>query len=47
MPRTYVLIPGAGGTARYWFRVAPMLANAGHRVAALDLPNWPGATLAD
>jgi pimeloyl-ACP methyl ester carboxylesterase len=47
MSRTYVLIPGAGGTARYWFRVAPMLANAGHRVEALDLPNWPGATLAD
>ena len=47
MPHTYVLIPGAGGTALYWSRVAPMLADAGHRVAALDLPNWPGATLAD
>ena len=47
MPHTYVLIPGAGGTAFYWSRVAPILADAGHRVAALDLPNWPGATLAD
>jgi pimeloyl-ACP methyl ester carboxylesterase len=47
MQRTYVLIPGAGGTAQYWYRVAPTLADAGHRVVPLDLPNWPGVTLAD
>jgi len=42
-----VLIPGAGGNARYWSRVTPLLADAGHEVFPLDLPNWPGATLAD
>ncbi|MDF2747383.1 MAG: alpha/beta hydrolase [Propionibacteriaceae bacterium] len=47
MQRTYVLIPGAGGTAQYWYRIAPILTDAGHHVAPLDLPNWPGATLAD
>ncbi len=47
MQRRYVLIPGAGGNAQYWYRVTPLLAGAGHSVAPLDLPNWPGATLAD
>src|SRR5215216_3942495 len=47
MQRRYVLIPGAGGNARYWSRVTPLLANHGHEVFPLDLPNWPGATLAD
>jgi pimeloyl-ACP methyl ester carboxylesterase len=47
MQRTYVLIPGAGGNAHFWYRVTPLLADAGHQVAPLDLPNWPGATLAD
>jgi pimeloyl-ACP methyl ester carboxylesterase len=47
MQRRYVLIPGAGGNARYWSRVTPLLADAGHEVFPLDLPNWPGATLAD
>ena len=47
MQRRYVLIPGAGGTAQYWYRVAPLLADAGLAVVPLDLPNWSGATLAD
>ena len=47
MQRRYVLIPGAGGTAQYWYRVTPLLADAGFGVVPLDLPNWSGATLAD
>jgi pimeloyl-ACP methyl ester carboxylesterase len=47
MNRTYVLVPGAGGDARYWRRVAPLLRGAGHRAVAVDLPNDPGATLSD
>jgi pimeloyl-ACP methyl ester carboxylesterase len=47
MQRRYVLIPGAGGTAQYWYRVTPLLADAGLVVVPLDLPNWSGATLAD
>jgi pimeloyl-ACP methyl ester carboxylesterase len=35
---TYVLIPGAGGDAWYWHRVAPLLTDTGHRVIAVDLP---------
>jgi pimeloyl-ACP methyl ester carboxylesterase len=35
---TYVLVPGAGGDARYWQRVVPLLAAAGHRAIAVDLP---------
>ena len=35
---TYVLIPGAGGAAWYWSRVAPLLESAGHRAVAVDLP---------
>ena len=35
---TYVLIPGAGGVAWYWHRVAPLLRAAGHVVTAVDLP---------
>ena len=35
---TFALIPGAGGTAWYWHRVAPLLAAAGHQVIAADLP---------
>lgn len=35
---TYLLLPGAGGAASYWSRVAPMLVDAGHRVVAGDLP---------
>ncbi|MBO0851402.1 MAG: alpha/beta fold hydrolase, partial [Pseudonocardia sp.] len=35
---TYVLIPGAGGDAWYWHRVAPLLRERGHEVIAVDLP---------
>jgi hypothetical protein len=36
--RTYVLIPGAGGTAWYWHRIVPLLREAGHAAIAVDLP---------
>jgi hypothetical protein len=36
--RTFVLIPGAGGTAWYWHRVVPLLRRAGHEAVAVDLP---------
>jgi pimeloyl-ACP methyl ester carboxylesterase len=35
---TYVLIPGAGGSAWYWHAVVPLLEAAGHEVVAVDLP---------
>jgi pimeloyl-ACP methyl ester carboxylesterase len=35
---TFVLIPGAGGSAWYWSRVTPLLERAGHQVIAVDLP---------
>lgn len=35
---TYVLIPGAGGSAWYWHRVVPLLRQAGHEAIAVDLP---------
>src|SRR3954464_15090128 len=35
---SYVLIPGAGGSAEYWSRVVPLLEQAGHRAIAVDLP---------
>jgi hypothetical protein len=35
---SYVLIPGAGGAAWFWHRVVPLLQDAGHEAAALDLP---------
>jgi pimeloyl-ACP methyl ester carboxylesterase len=35
---TYVLIPGAGGNALYWSRLAPELRRRGHDVVAVDLP---------
>lgn len=34
----YVLIPGAGGSAWYWSRVAARLESAGHTAVAVDLP---------
>jgi hypothetical protein len=35
---TFILIPGAGGSAWYWNLVAPDLIAAGHRAIAVDLP---------
>jgi pimeloyl-ACP methyl ester carboxylesterase len=46
-PSTFVLLHGAGGSAAYWRQVVPRLGQAGHQVIAVDLPNWPGATLTD
>jgi pimeloyl-ACP methyl ester carboxylesterase len=37
-PRSFVLIPGAGGAAWYWHRVVPLLRQAGHEAIAVDLP---------
>jgi hypothetical protein len=37
-PRTFVLIPGAGGAAWYWHLVVPLLREAGHEAIAVDLP---------
>lgn len=35
---TFVLVPGAGGEAWYWHRVAPKLQELGHEAVAVDLP---------
>jgi pimeloyl-ACP methyl ester carboxylesterase len=35
---TFVLIPGAGGSAWYWSLVAPLLERAGHAAIPVDLP---------
>lgn len=35
---TFVLIPGAGGSAWYWHLVAPILQEQGHEAIAVDLP---------
>ena len=35
---TFVLIPGAGGSAWVWSRVTPLLLGAGHEAIAVDLP---------
>jgi hypothetical protein len=35
---TFVLVPGAGGSAWYWHRVVPLLRKAGHEAIAVDLP---------
>ena len=35
---TFVLIPGAGGKAWYWHRVAAELERRGHEAVAVDLP---------
>lgn len=38
-PRRFVLIPGAGGAAAwYWQRVVPLLRDAGHEAVTVDLP---------
>ena len=36
--RTFVLIPGAGGSSWVWSRVTPFLVEAGHYAVAVDLP---------
>jgi pimeloyl-ACP methyl ester carboxylesterase len=36
--RTFVLVPGAGGSAWVWSRVTPLLVAAGHEAIAVDLP---------
>ena len=36
--RSFVLIPGAGGSAWVWSRVTPFLVEAGHEAIAVDLP---------
>ena len=38
MPTTYALIPGAGGDAWEWHRVAPLLSVGGGSAIAVDLP---------
>lgn len=40
---SFVLIPGAGGAAWYWHRVVPLLQQAGHDAAAVDLPGDDGS----
>ncbi|GAA2160672.1 pimeloyl-ACP methyl ester carboxylesterase [Humibacillus xanthopallidus] len=35
---SFVLIPGAGGSAWVWSRVVPLLLDAGHEAIAVDLP---------
>lgn len=38
MPATYALIPGAGGSAWYWHRVAPLLSQRGANPVPIELP---------
>jgi pimeloyl-ACP methyl ester carboxylesterase len=45
--RSFVLVPGAGGNARLWQLVEPLLKKAGYPSAAVTLPNWPGATFSN
>ncbi len=35
---SFVLVPGAGGSAWYWHRVVPLLEAAGHEAVAVELP---------
>jgi pimeloyl-ACP methyl ester carboxylesterase len=35
---TFILLPGAGGSAWYWSRVVALLADAGQEAIAVDLP---------
>lgn len=45
---TFVLVPGAGGDAFYWYRVLPLLREAGHDAVAVRLPaGQAGAGLAE
>ncbi|GAA3341733.1 alpha/beta fold hydrolase [Amorphoplanes nipponensis] len=36
--KTYVLVPGAGGSAWYWHRLVPELRRLGQEAVAVDLP---------
>jgi pimeloyl-ACP methyl ester carboxylesterase len=38
VPRSFLLIPGAGGAAWYWHRVVAALEAGGHDAVAVDLP---------
>lgn len=38
MAVTYILVPGAGGSAWYWHRVVPRLRERGHEAIAVELP---------
>jgi pimeloyl-ACP methyl ester carboxylesterase len=40
---SFVLVPGAGGDAWYWHRVAPRLRDLGHDVVAVELPTGDDA----
>ncbi|HEY5832502.1 alpha/beta fold hydrolase [Streptomyces sp.] len=44
---TYVLVPGADGSAWYWHLVVPELRARGHRVVTLDLPSHDASDLDD
>ncbi len=46
--RTFVFVPGAGGSAWYWHRVVPLLEAARHRAIPVELPAADdSATLSD
>ena len=40
---TFVLLPGAGGMASFWYRVVPLLEARGHQAVAVDLPGDDGS----
>ncbi|WUH89975.1 alpha/beta hydrolase [Streptomyces sp. NBC_00433] len=42
---TYILVPGADGTAWYWHLVVPELRDRGHTVVTVDLPGDDSAGL--
>jgi pimeloyl-ACP methyl ester carboxylesterase len=42
---TYILVPGADGSAWYWHLVVPELRDRGHTVVAVDLPGDDSAGL--
>ncbi|WP_329173484.1 alpha/beta fold hydrolase [Streptomyces sp. NBC_01477] len=42
---TYILVPGADGTAWYWHLVVPRLRDRGHTVVTVDLPTDDSAGL--
>ena len=45
---TFILVPGAGGDPFYWYRVVPLLREAGHETVAVRLPaGEDGAGLAE